>query len=74
MRDEKFDPENEFVPVSLKNRKDLQEAQQKDPVHWIWERDQIKRIKFDQIVTRKKFINQIKIESLYKPRFHHTFA
>ena len=54
VRDEKFNPENEFTPVILRYRKDLQEAQQKVPIYWIWEKDQIKRVKFDQIETRIK--------------------
>ena len=43
-----------FIPVSLRDRKDLQEAQKKDPVYWIWEKDQIKRINFEQIQSREK--------------------
>ena len=54
VRDEKFNPENEFRPVSLRDRKDLQEAQGKDPVYWVWEKDQIKRIKFEPIQAREK--------------------
>ncbi len=54
VRDEKFNPENEFIPVSLRDRKDLQIAQKKDPVYWIWEKDQIKRIKFEPIQSREK--------------------
>ena len=54
VRDEKFNPENEFRPVSLRDRKDLQEAQGKDPVYLVWEKDQIKRIKFKQIQSREK--------------------
>ena len=54
IRDEKFNPKNEFTPVSLRDRKDLQETQKKDPVYWIWEKDQIKRIKFEPIQSREK--------------------
>ena len=54
VRDEKFNPENEFIPVSVRDRKDLQIAQKKDPVYWIWEKDQIKRIKFEPIQSREK--------------------
>ena len=54
LRDEKFNPEDEFILVSLREKKDLQIAQKKDPVYWIWEKDQINRIKFDQIETRVK--------------------
>ena len=47
VRDEFFNYKNEFVPVSCRKRKDLREAQAKDPVYWVWEQDKIKRIKFD---------------------------
>ena len=50
VRDEKFNPENEFIPVSLRDRKDLQEAQKKNPVYWVWEKDQIKRVKLDPVL------------------------
>ena len=58
VRDEKFNPENEFIPVSLRDRKDLQEAQKKDPVYWVLEKDQIKRIKFDQIQSKQKILDK----------------
>ena len=45
---------NEFILVSLRDRKDLQIAQKKDPVYWLWEKDQIKRIKFEPIQSREK--------------------
>ena len=41
-------------PISLRDRKDLQIAKKKDPVYWIWEKDQIKRIKFETIQSREK--------------------
>ena len=47
VRDEKFNPENKFIPFSLRERKDLQEAQKKHPVYWVWEKDHVKRIKLD---------------------------
>ena len=54
VRDEKFNPENEFIPVSLRDRQDLQSALKKDPVYWVWEKDQIQRIKFEPIQSREK--------------------
>ena len=54
VRDEKFNPENEFIPVSLRDRKDLQVAQKKDPVYWVLEKKRIKRIKFEPIQSREK--------------------
>ena len=59
VRDEKFNPENEFIPVSLRDRKDLQEAQKKNPVYWVWEKDQIKRIKLDPIKSKKKALSKL---------------
>ncbi len=38
VRDKKFDPENEFTPVSLRDRKDLQKVQKKNPIYWIWQK------------------------------------
>ena len=59
VRDEEFNPENEFIPVSLRDRKDLQEAQKKNPVYWVWEKDQIKRIKLDPIQSKEKVLNKL---------------
>ena len=59
VRDEKFNPENEFKPVSLRDREDLQEAQKKNPVYWVWEKDQVKRIKFDPIQSKEKVLNKL---------------
>ena len=59
VRDEKFNPENEFKPVSLRNRKDLQEAKGKDPVYWVWEKDQIKRIKFVPFQSTEKVLTTL---------------
>ncbi len=53
--DEEFNSENESIPVSLRDRKDLKEAQQKDPIYLILEKNQINKVKFDQIETRVKF-------------------
>ncbi len=59
IRDEKFNPENEFSPVSLRERKDLQEAKAQNPVYWVLEKDQIKRINFDQIKFNEKVLNTL---------------
>ena len=60
VRDKFFNYENEFAPVSLRERKDLQEAREKDPVFWVWEQDQIKKIKFDSMNCRKKTLTTLK--------------
>ena len=59
IRDEKFKPENEFKPISVRGRKDLQEAQATDPVYWIWENDGIKRVKFVPAKFNKKTLNAL---------------
>ncbi len=38
-----------------------QKIQKKDPVYWVWEKDQIKRIKFDPIQSKEIFLDRIKI-------------
>ena len=53
IRDEKFKPENEFKPISVRGRKDLQEAET-DLVYWIWKNDGIKRVKFFPAKSNKK--------------------
>ena len=59
VRDKNFNPEKEFTPVSLKDRKDLQAARRKDPVYWVWEKDHIKRIKLDPIQSNDKVLNTL---------------
>ena len=59
VRDENFNPEKEFTPISLRERKDLQEAKGKDPVYWVWEKDHIKRVKFDPIKSSNKVLNTL---------------
>ena len=44
IRDEKFEPNTEFNPVSIENRSDLKKAKSIDPVIWLWENGTIKRI------------------------------
>ena len=34
-RDEKFNPRNEFTPLSSRETKDLQKAQAENPVYWM---------------------------------------
>jgi len=38
VKDEKFIPEKEFTPLSLRKRKDLQALRGKDPVYWVLEK------------------------------------
>ena len=62
VRDEKFNPENEFIPVRLRDRKDLQIAQKKDPVYWFWKKIKSKGLSLSQFNLEKKFLDRIKIE------------
>ena len=45
IRDEQFEPCKEFDPTSIEKRKDLQKAKSVDPIIWIWENGEIKKIK-----------------------------
>ncbi len=45
IRDEKFEPSNEFNPISIKNRIDLQKAKSIEPVFWLWKNGRIMRIR-----------------------------
>ncbi len=62
VRDENFSFENEFEPISLRENKDLQKAKRKDPVYWVWEKDQIKRIKFDPNQANEKGLEKLKAQ------------
>ncbi len=59
LRDEKFNPEDEFILVSLREKKDLQIAQKKDPAYWIWEKIRSKGLSLSQFNLEKKFLNRI---------------
>ncbi len=63
VRDEFFNYKNEFAPISLRERKDLREAKAKDPVYWVWEQGQIKRIKFDRMKCSKKALKTLKVKN-----------
>ena len=45
IRDENFEPSNEFNPISIENRKDLQKIRSIDPIIWFWKDGKIKRLK-----------------------------
>lgn len=49
VRDRQFDPTTEFIPVSLSNRADLRQAKEAEPVLWVYEEGQIKRVKIDNL-------------------------
>ena len=59
VRDKNFNPEKEFTPGSLKDKKDLQAARGNDPFYWIWEKDHTKKIKFDPIQSSEKVFNTL---------------
>tara|TARA_B100000965_G_scaffold56872_1_gene43211 strand:+ start:166 stop:675 length:510 start_codon:yes stop_codon:yes gene_type:complete len=45
IRDEQFEPSNEFNPICIENRIDLQRAKAIEPIIWLWKDGKIKRIK-----------------------------
>ena len=51
IRDKFFDPNKEFIPKKL-NKLSLIKARKSPPVYWIWENDQIKRLKFNPLVKK----------------------
>ena len=51
VRDSDFDPNKEFSPVSLRDRADLRQAKEAEPVFWIWDGDQLKRTKFNSLLV-----------------------
>ena len=56
VRDSDFNPINEFKPVRLRHRPDLQKAKADDPVFWIWDDGKIRRLKVGGIESGKKKI------------------
>ena len=59
IRDEKFNPKSEFIPVRVREREDLQEALSKDPVYWVLGKNQIKRFKFNPVQSNEKIFNTL---------------
>ena len=51
IRDEQFEPNTEFNPISIETRSDLQKAKSIEPIIWFWENGDIKRIK-DSILSK----------------------
>ena len=52
-RDESFDPSKEFIPQKL-DKVSLIKARKSPPVYWIWENDQIKRVRFNPFKRKVK--------------------
>ncbi len=44
IRKQGFNPNKEFIPVSLRERKDLTEAKATEPIVWVYENKRIKRL------------------------------
>jgi len=51
VRDKDFDPKQEFIPVSLRDRADLRRVKAVEPVFWIWDNGSIRRLKFGGVFT-----------------------
>jgi len=49
IRKQGFDPNKEFIPVSLRGRKDLTEAQARKPIFWVYENKRIKKIELNPL-------------------------
>ena len=47
-RDKSFDPSKEFIPQKL-DKLSLIKARRSAPVYWMWENDQIKRVRFNPL-------------------------
>ena len=52
-RDKFFDPSKEFIPQKL-DKEILIKARRSAPVYWIWENDQIKRVRFNPLKHKVK--------------------
>ena len=44
IRDKGFNPNKEFIPVSLRERDGLRKAKQTKPIIWLWDEGRIKRL------------------------------
>ena len=49
IRKQGFDPKKEFIPVSLRERKDLREAKATEAIFWVYENKRIKRIELSPL-------------------------
>ena len=56
IRDKFFDPAKEFIPQKL-NKLDLIKARKSQPVYWIMENDQIKRLRFNPSERKTAIFN-----------------
>ena len=52
-RDKFFDPSKEFIPQKL-DKEILIKARRSAPIYWIWENDQIKRVRFNPLKRKVK--------------------
>ena len=52
-RDKSFDTSKEFIPQKL-DKVSLIKARRSTPVYWIWENDQIKRVRFNPLKRKVK--------------------
>jgi len=55
-RDKLFDPAKEFIPQKI-NKLDLIKARKSQPVFWIMENDQIKRLRFNPLERKAAIFN-----------------
>ena len=53
IRDKFFDPKKDFIPQKL-DQISLIKARKTPPVYWVWENDQIKRVRFNPLERKIK--------------------
>ncbi len=59
VRDNNFDPNQEFIPVSLRDRVDLRRAKAADPVFWILDNGRIRRVAAESLSNVNKNISEL---------------
>ena len=47
--EKRFAPDKEFLPISLRERKDLIDAKATKPIFWVYENNQTKRIELSRL-------------------------
>ncbi len=60
IRDEEFDKQKEFKPISLRSSIDLKIAKSADPVYWLWDEGKVKRVKSGGKHVQRKCPNKLK--------------
>ncbi len=60
VRDSDFDPNQEFIPVSLRDRADLRKAKAAEPIFWLWDDGRIRRLKLGHVsIGTKRSLSKV---------------